>query len=452
MTRLVILTTFVLCTVATSVGAQDQYEPFNYDESFQRPAERPAEPEHESGLEYDELPEPAQTTEETQQSPPLTQPEPEPEPGESTLDLDDLREMLDRRLPPEDARRPGPSQPESQWGPLEEELPQKPQVTQQQQRQRQLPLVSKYTDHGRAQLMIMTGCSWNERDPRTGEFNSSCIHCNVGNTGALNFVNHFQGKYTVGPEENADIRIVDITTPAGGRIDMAMGDGQYSLTELCGKNDPAINQYSSATPVFVTRYPDRDPTFVVGWPPGLDPNSHESIWWFMSLFGAERDQPATWGVRDADMQAISLWARSGPTAVPTHLRGWGATVSARDLINMIAPGGRKQIYGDTYLVVPENFRPRLTSAGGRHRIEFSGNPYIEYRLGGFFPKTATLSHVEIAPDFSKLTLVASGYRTNFPITVSWDDSPYQASRAQKRNHAVAETKAGREWRPTQLAN
>src|SRR5690606_32343284 len=136
--------------------------------------------------------------------------------------------------------------------------------------------------------------------------------------------------------------------------------------------------YTPATPVFVTRYPDREPQVRSSWPPGLNPTSDEASWWLWGLLGAERDNPQTWGVANADMQAFSLWIRSGPNHRPTHTRGWGATIPASDLIDLMAPGGKRQIYGETYLVVPQTFRPRITGSQGNYRIEFGGTPYVEY--------------------------------------------------------------------------
>src|SRR5690606_18004425 len=222
----------------------------------------------------------------TDPEPPLTQPEPEQyerEPDTSVLDLDDLRRMIKERPEP-------PEQPQPEWEPAQppRELPQKAAPGQQPQRRK--AVLDRQTRDGRPQVVVLTSCSWNERDMQ-GRFTSCCLPCNSGNTAIAAFVENWRGEYTAGPYETDDFYIVDVTTPAGREIDLAMGANGYSLTELVAKANPDINQYTPATPVFVARYPDRSPQIRSSWPPGLEATSNEAMWWLWELFGAERDNP-----------------------------------------------------------------------------------------------------------------------------------------------------------------
>jgi hypothetical protein len=414
-------------TVAQDNQAQDkQYEPFDYSKTLRReqhvPPPAPA-------------PEPAPELTPEPEPPPLTHPEP---PSEETriIGQDELDEMLRPRPEPrvdpdrdkDRDRRESDLWEPSQWEPNRREPSQQWEPSQRSER----PLMEARTSDGRTQVLVMTGCGWYERDKRTGEFNSSCLHCNVSNTAWEYWEKRWAGRYRVGEDEDADVRIVDITTPEGGKIDLAMGEQGRSFTELIGKTTPGIDQYTSVTPVFVVRSPDRDPVVIEpGWPKDLDPRSTKALWWLSGLFGIKQCDPDTWsaaGVKgDVHMQALALWVRSGPQAQAVG-GGWGAKINARDLIELLAPGGRKQIFGDTYMVVPNDFRPRLVWRNGRSLVEFDGAPRIEYKIG-FIPGRAVLTHAEVAEDFSRVVLYARGYVSTFPIDIdiSWRERDWRAS-------------------------
>jgi hypothetical protein len=179
-----------------------------------------------------------------------------------------------------------------------------------------------------------------------------------------------------------------------------MGDKGKSLTELMG----------GGIPVLVARYPDREPVVLQGWTIE-NPRSAEALWHLSELLGHRKDNPATWKSSREGWHPVGLglasWAEN-------RTSGWGATIDAREIIDWVTSGGRRQIAKGAYLVVPDGFRPRLVG----NRIEFREPPYVEYKIA-FITRRATLSHIEIAPDFSRVTVHAKNFRTGFPVNIRW---------------------------------
>lgn len=280
-------------------------------------------------------------------------------------------------------------------------------------------LVERYTRSGKSQVLVLTGCGWGQRD-RHGRFNSSCLYCNTGNTAIDLCVRQQRGHYTAGESESDDFWIINIDSPEGHQINLAMGQNGNTLTELVGMNDPAIRAPKSVTPVFVVRHPDKPVQVVPGWPPNLTPGTAAADWWLLGLVGESKSDPRTWRglAGDPAESAVEMWAKSGPNET---YGGWGATVPARQLIEWFAPNGRREIAGGAAtVVVPLDFRPIISSSSSGARIDFQGAPYLEYQLG-FLPGKAVLSHITVSQDFRLVTLYARGYRTTFPIRVDWEE-------------------------------
>jgi len=278
---------------------------------------------------------------------------------------------------------------------------------------------STYLAHDQApQLIALTGCGWNQRN-RKGEFNSYCTYCNYANTAIEGCIKNAGGAWSVGEDPNNDIWIVNVESDWGHAVNLKMGENGRTFTEIVNKQK--TGQYADATPVFVVRYPDKDPLVIQGWPPKLNPRSSEALWYISGLLGHRKDTPETWSTSQEYgplAAAMSAWAVSENKGYG----GWGATVPIRDVIEFFAPGGMRQLSKNTKLVVPNSFRPQLVG----NNVQFRNPPRIEYVMAGFIPRKMEITHARIEPDFSKITFYAKGYLVGFPINLEldWGDQGY----------------------------
>ena len=273
-------------------------------------------------------------------------------------------------------------------------------------------------DRGRTErprVELLTGCGWDEMDSH-GNFNSDCLQCNMANAAARYLQKISKGAFTVGTEAGNDIRVINIRSEDGRRIDRSLGAKGHTLTEIQGH--AVDGRYEPLTPVMVVYRPGKDPEIINGWQGG-EPETDDAAWYLSGFLGHRRDTPETWASSSGYAPvgvAMSAWLQDEDRQ--RRNQAWGATVNVREILRTLGVTGSREIAPRTTLVVPEDVRPTWDTSTTQPRLIFTKAPYVQWKFG-IITRTKYISHIDVSADFTKISVHAEGYKTSFPITLEW---------------------------------